>query len=157
MFVQGGFSNAGQFIRDIATAVVEASQDVATARGPTLSRLSDALREFHRMDPPKFNVEVGPLEANHWLSELKKIFEMLGIVDSRIRISLASFQLVGEADEWWTTWMNGRRDAMRMLGGVYPQGEVDPLEGMSWLEIESSCKKQYFPESFRDKLQGQFE
>ena len=63
----------------------------------------DALREFLRMDPSKFNGEVDPLEANHWLSELKKIFEMVEIVDRNIRISLASFQLVGEAGEWLTT------------------------------------------------------
>ena len=96
-----------QFVRDIATAVVEASRGIAGNREHAGNRLSDALREFIRMNPPKFSGEVDPIAANHWLTEVTKIFDMLEIVESKIRISLASFQLVGEASEWWTTVTNG--------------------------------------------------
>ena len=109
------------------------------------------------MDPPKFNGEVDPIAALHWLSELKKIFEMLEIDDNKIRISLASFQLVGEASEWWSTLVNGQHDAMRVLGGANPQGVIDSLAGMSWMDFEASFESQYFPELFRDKLRGQCE
>mgnify|MGYP003703400379 CR=1 FL=1 len=59
-------------------------------------------REFFRSNPDEF---VGdpkePLKADEWLEQTTKTFEMLGIEDEGLKVTLASFQLKGDAGQWW--------------------------------------------------------
>ena len=59
-------------------------------------------REFFRSNPDEF---VGdprePLKADEWLEQMEKTFEMLGIEDGALKVTLTSFQLKGDADQWW--------------------------------------------------------
>ncbi|GFS40853.1 hypothetical protein Acr_00g0070880 [Actinidia rufa] len=40
-------------------------------------------------------------EAGHWLSQIRKIFDTMRITEDDMKVSFASYQLVGEANEWW--------------------------------------------------------
>ena len=42
-----------------------------------------------------------PLKADEWLEQTTKTFEMLGIEDEGLKVTLASFQLKGDAGQWW--------------------------------------------------------
>ncbi|THG17544.1 hypothetical protein TEA_011456 [Camellia sinensis var. sinensis] len=39
--------------------------------------------------------------ADEWLEQMSKTFEMLGIEDGALKVTLASFQLKGDAGQWW--------------------------------------------------------
>ena len=58
-----------------------------------------------------------------------------------MKVSFASYQLVGEANEWW--------ESITETKGVN--------RGMSWADYESTFEDQYFPEAYRDELKDQFE
>ena len=55
-----------QFARELAVAMLEASQ-IFVAGGVAGDRTMDMLREFWRMNPPKFSGQGEPLMADHWL------------------------------------------------------------------------------------------
>ena len=42
-----------------------------------------------------------PLKADEWLEQMTKTFEMLGIEDGGLKVTSASFQLKGDAGQWW--------------------------------------------------------
>ena len=69
----------GQFARELADAMLEASQNMVTHAGHPVDRTFEALREFRRMNPPKFSGQEEPLVADHWLIEIRRIFDTLGI------------------------------------------------------------------------------
>ena len=58
-------------------------------------------REFFRSTLDEF---VGdpkvPLNADEWLEQMEKTVEMLGIEDGALKVTLASFQLTGDAGQW---------------------------------------------------------
>ena len=59
-------------------------------------------REFFRSNPNEFIGDPKePLKADEWLEQMSKTFEMLGIVDGALKVTLASFQLKGDAGQWW--------------------------------------------------------
>ena len=80
--------------REIAGAlgILRAGKQAAEA-GPSFLK-----REFFRSNPEEF---VGdpkePLKADEWLEQMSKTFEMLGIEDGALKVTLASFQLKGDA------------------------------------------------------------
>ena len=45
----------GQFARELAAAMLEASRNMAAHAGHPVDRTFEALREFRRMNPPKFS------------------------------------------------------------------------------------------------------
>ncbi|GFY80859.1 hypothetical protein Acr_01g0006680 [Actinidia rufa] len=91
-------------------------------RANTSNRAMDVVREFRKLNPPMFDgVSNDPLVADHWLSEIRKLFDVLHVTEDAVRVKFVACQLSGEANEWWKS--------------------VD----------------QYFPESFKDMLQEQFE
>ena len=53
-----------------------------------------------------------PLKVDEWLEQMTKTFEMLGIEDGGLRVTLASFQLKGDVDQWWK-FVRGR------VGGIW--------------------------------------
>ena len=88
----------GALAREIAGAlgILRAENQVAEA-GPSFLK-----RKFFRYNPDEF---VGdpkePLKADEWLEQMSKTFEMLGIEDGALKVTLASFQLKGDAGQWW--------------------------------------------------------
>ncbi|GFZ14638.1 hypothetical protein Acr_24g0008280 [Actinidia rufa] len=99
------------------------------------------MKEFRKMNPPSFDGLGDPVVAGHWLSQIRKIFDTVRITEDDMKVSFASYQLVGEANEWW--------ESVKETKGVD--------HGMSWADFESTFEDQYFPEAYRDELREQFE
>lgn len=158
---QGAVPNPGapvlpvNFAREIAAAIVEATRAVPPAN--VANRAFEAMREFRRAGPPQFDGEGEPLAANHWLTEIRKTFDTLRIVEEDLRVDLAAYQLTGEASEWWTSLMEARRDARRAAMPAHQQAGPEPRDNMTWVEFEHIFEDQYFPESYREELREQFE
>ncbi|KAF5934503.1 hypothetical protein HYC85_030674 [Camellia sinensis] len=59
-------------------------------------------REFFRSNSDEFLGDPKePLKDDEWLEQMEKTFEMLGIEDGALKVTLASFQLKGDAGQWW--------------------------------------------------------
>ncbi|GFY87300.1 hypothetical protein Acr_05g0009390 [Actinidia rufa] len=93
------------------------------------------------MNPPSFDGLGDLVVAGHWLSEIRKIFDTVRITEDDMKVSFASYQLVGEANEWW--------ESIKEAKGVD--------RGMTWANFKSTFEDQYFPEAYRDELREQFE
>ena len=70
-----------QFARELAAAMLEASRSFV-AGGAVGDRTMDVLREFRRMNPPKFSGQGKPLAVDHWLVEIRRILDTLGIIET---------------------------------------------------------------------------
>ncbi|GFS40879.1 hypothetical protein Acr_00g0071000 [Actinidia rufa] len=67
------------------------------------------------MNPPNFDrSSTDPLVANHWLAEIRKLFNVLVINDDNMRVHLVACQLSGEANEWWESVLAAHRDAKKV-------------------------------------------
>ena len=140
----------GQFARELAASMLEASRNMAAPTGHHVDCTFEALCEFWRMNPPKFSGQEEPLVADHWLIEIRRIFDTLGIHEDKLRITFATYQLTGEAVPWWSSIVEMRRSSL-------VAGEVDPIGSMTWDEFVHVFENQYFPECYKDQLREQFE
>ncbi|GFZ15620.1 hypothetical protein Acr_25g0000290 [Actinidia rufa] len=93
------------------------------------------------MNPPSFDGLGDPVIAGHWLSQIHKISDIVRITEDDMKVSFASYQLVGEVKEWWESIKEAKM--------------VD--RGMTWANFESTFKDQYFSEAYHDELRDQFE
>lgn len=55
------------------------------------------MREFLRTNLPRFGGEPNPIAAKEWLEEIIKVYETLQITEDDLRVSFATFQLMGAA------------------------------------------------------------
>ena len=55
----------GQFARELAASMLEASRNMAAPVGHPIDRTFEALREFWRMNPPNFSGQGEPLAVDH--------------------------------------------------------------------------------------------
>ena len=77
--------------------------------------------------------------ADHWFMQIKKVLEDMEITSDMTRIRLATFQLEGEAQEWWK-WERTSRD----------------LEAMTWVEFQELFMGKYFLEIVRHAKAQEF-
>ncbi|KAI8542958.1 hypothetical protein RHMOL_Rhmol08G0180900 [Rhododendron molle] len=91
-----------QLAREIVAALVESNLLNPTLRVNKNDRAMETIREFCRMKPPQFDEESSdPLLADHWLSQIRKIFNALKITEDDLLVSIVACQLIGEVNEWW--------------------------------------------------------
>ena len=131
----------GALAREIAGALRE-SMDILKAENQVQAHVAKAgpsflKREFFRSNPDEF---VGdpkePLKADEWLEQMMKTFEMLCIKDGALRVTLASFQLKGDAGQWWK-FVRGRT-------------------GGTWEAFVDAFQEKFLSPTVREKLRDQF-
>ncbi|KAH7838670.1 hypothetical protein Vadar_029706 [Vaccinium darrowii] len=153
----GGQNPPNPFMTDFVAALAAHNLLAQNARANTTTRAMEVAKEFRRMDPPKFDgLNVDPLIANHWLSEIRKLFDLLDITEDNLRVRLVACQLTGEANEWWQSVLAERRDARKAARAARNVDEPD-VENITWAEFEVKFEDQYFPNSYKDQLREQFE
>ncbi|GFS40612.1 hypothetical protein Acr_00g0069540 [Actinidia rufa] len=94
-----------QFAKEVVTMMLEMErtrhEEIRIQRDVTSAYFREAMKEFHKMNPPSFD-DLGDLVvAGHWLSQICKIFDTVRIIEDDMNVSFASYQLVGKANEWW--------------------------------------------------------
>lgn len=77
-----------------------------------------------------------PLKTDEWLQQMMKTFEMLSVEDRGLRMTPASFQLKGDADQWWK----------------YARGRI----GGTWDAFVNAFQDKYLPATVKEKLRNQF-
>ncbi|KAI8524910.1 hypothetical protein RHMOL_Rhmol13G0186100 [Rhododendron molle] len=143
--------------REIVVALAESNLLNPALRANPNDRAMEAMRAFCHMKPPQFNGESSdPLVGDHWLSQVRKIFNALKITEDDHWVSIVACQLIDEANEWWESVLGARRDARRMARAVNRTNEPD-VENLTWAEFEELFENQYFPETYHEQLREQFE
>ncbi|XP_058181413.1 uncharacterized protein LOC131299855 [Rhododendron vialii] len=149
--------NQTQFARDLVAALTAANLFNQAPRENADNRALSAMREFSRRNPPTFDgTSSDPLVADHWLAQIRKLFNALKITEDDLRVNIVAVQLTGEANEWWESVLESRKDARRATRTVAQVNEPD-VENLTWAEFETLFEEQYFPETSREQLRDQFE
>ncbi|XP_058111141.1 uncharacterized protein LOC131254154 [Magnolia sinica] len=98
----------------------------------------DVFERFQKMRPPTFFGTTDPMVAEHWLKCMLKLMEPLECMDAQ-KVTLATFALEGEADEWWDS-------TRRIAGGEYL---------WTWERFHTKFNEKYFSKSFHDEKGSQ--
>ncbi|GFS42036.1 hypothetical protein Acr_00g0077830 [Actinidia rufa] len=134
-----------QFSRELPTAMLEIErtrhEEIRIQREVTSARFREGMKEFCKINRPSFDGLGDPVVAGHWLFQIRKIFDTVRIIEDDMKVSFTSYQLVGEANEWW--------ESIKEAKGVD--------RGMTWADFESSFEDQYIPEAYHDEFRDQFE
>ncbi|XP_058185964.1 uncharacterized protein LOC131303212 [Rhododendron vialii] len=116
-----------------------------------------AMREFSRRNPPTFDGSSSdPLVADHWLAQIRKLFRALQITEDDLRVNIVAVQLTGEANEWWESVLESRKDARRATRTA-AQANEPVIENLTWAEFELLFEEQYFSEMCREQMREEFE
>ena len=67
---------------------------------PAEPRAQSTMREFRRLDPPRFSREPDPIKAELWLKRISLAFEMIELKKDVLRIRAATYQFSGQALTW---------------------------------------------------------
>ncbi|XP_058216760.1 uncharacterized protein LOC131327630 [Rhododendron vialii] len=143
--------------REIVAALAKLNLLNPALRANMNDRAMEAMKAFCHMKPPQFDGESSdPLVVDHWLSQIRKIFNALKIMEDDLRVSIVACQLIGEPNEWWELVLGVRRDARKVARAVNRTNEPD-VENLTWVEFEVLFENQYFLETCREQLREQFE
>ena len=118
--------------RQFAEAMVEAVRTIQAPGARGTSVVMESMCEFRAMNPPSFDGMGESLEADHWLSGIRKVLVTLQIREDEMRASFASYQLVGEASEWWNSVIESKKDARRLARVMNPEAVEDNSVLVSW-------------------------
>ena len=116
----------------VAAAIAQAGI-AGSQRGPS------NLQRFRGHHPPTFTGGGDPMVADRWFMQVEKVLEAMEITSDATRITLAAFQLEGEAHVWWN-WAKTSRD----------------LEAMTWVEFQDLFMSKYFPNTTRHAKPQEF-
>ena len=93
-----------QFAREVATSMLEMErtrhEEIRIQRDVHSAHFREAMKEFRKMNHPFFDGLGDSIVAGHWLSQIRKICDTLRITEDDMKVSFASYQLVGEANRW---------------------------------------------------------
>ena len=121
-------------VQGIVQSLMKSSSDEAKG-DPWIS-------QFRKLDAPTFDGRGKPKDGETWLSKVEKILEGMECPMEKW-VRLVTFQLKGEADQWW-------KSARRMK---FPDTD---LLSISWEDFQDVFYEKYFPEHERDRLDREF-
>lgn len=99
------------------------------------------VEQFRRYQPPTFNGQGEPLEAEMWLRALERIFDHIACNDAH-RVSCATFQLTGDADYWWES-------HKRTI-------TAERLAAFTWNDFKQDVMQKYIPNCYRERKENEF-
>ncbi|XP_028061082.1 uncharacterized protein LOC114264598 [Camellia sinensis] len=80
---------------------------------------SEMIAKFEKLRPYKFLGGSNPHEAEAWLRQIKKLLDTSDVRNEQDRVTMAAFQMEGEADHWWEMIKSGHRRSECPQGGEY--------------------------------------
>ncbi|GFZ08181.1 hypothetical protein Acr_19g0011180 [Actinidia rufa] len=111
-FMQGVFTAIEQVVRNTVQTM---QVPVRTAE----SRATTAVKAFLQLRPPTFKGEPDPLVAEDWLEQVTRALDTILVTEEDLRVLFASYQLQGDALQWWKT-MEEVEKAKQFMRGLRP-------------------------------------
>ena len=100
------------------------------------------IEQFRKIGPPSILGNPDPTEAETWIMQMEKIFDMVGCTEVQ-KVYFSSFKLKGEAEQWW-------RSTKKTL-------PLEEDEILTWTIFLEAFYEKYFPKSVRDEKEVEFE
>ena len=100
------------------------------------------LCQLSKLHPPTFKGKGAPEECDAWPWRIEKLLDSMAC-PAEHWVRLATFQLEGDADDWWTA---TRR--LKFLDSI----TVD----IKWKDFEVVFHKKYFPSHVQNRLDREF-
>nr|GEU66985.1 putative reverse transcriptase domain-containing protein [Tanacetum cinerariifolium] len=100
------------------------------------------LERFQKQKPQTFSSASTPVEAENWIAQIEKIFEVLGCGD-QFKARLATYKLEGDAHSWWMAYKQAKR------GDAY-------VATLSCNDFRDIFFLQYFPYSEKEKCEREY-
>nr|XP_027191102.1 uncharacterized protein LOC113786998 [Cicer arietinum] len=122
-----------------ATATHNLVQQMAMQRDNT-ANANRVFYDFLKLQPPTFQGSHNPSEAQAWLNEIKKAFEVVPCIEEQ-KVAFDAHLLKGGAEYWW-------RSAKTYL---QTQGTH-----MNWEHFEVAFLDKYYPKSSRRQKELEF-
>ncbi|GFZ16734.1 hypothetical protein Acr_26g0000040 [Actinidia rufa] len=103
-----------------ASAPVENIGNVGVPVRTAESRATTAMKAFLQLRPPTFKGEPDPLVAEDWLEQVTRALDTILVTEEDLRVLFASYQLLGDALQWWKTMEEVRRKQNSFMRGLRP-------------------------------------
>ncbi|XP_059664032.1 uncharacterized protein LOC132309767 [Cornus florida] len=97
------------------------------------------IRDIRKLGAVEFARATDPLDAEKWIEDMEKYFEMMDCTEVQKR-KIGAFLLSGEARQWW-------QSETRMV--------VD-ITTMTWDDFKTRFNDKYFPQSVKEKKVAEF-
>ena len=125
--------NLARTIEMMATALQQQSATMAQQYQAALHQQPHtfSLEDFLRHNPPKFNGKVNPYEADQWVRDIERIFEVTQCLEER-KLSYVIYMLIEEAEFCWI---------------CMKQMMEDKGEDATWENFKVRFLEEYFPDS----------
>ena len=128
-------------IRSLAEVVEKHVSTSGTVKPKDAEIEGCTIEQFRKLGPPSFLGNPDPTEAESWIMQMEKIFDVIGCTEVQ-KVSFASFMLKGVAKHWW-----------RSTKKTVPLEEDEIL---TWTVFLDAFYEKYFPESVRDEKEVEF-
>lgn len=96
-------------------------------------------KTFQAVKPPEFQGTHDPVEAQIWLKEVEKAFDLVNVGDEQ-KVGFATYLLKGEANYWW--------ESAKALAEA--AGEI------TWEEFKRIFLEKYYPRYMRTQMELKF-
>ncbi|KAF7152677.1 hypothetical protein RHSIM_Rhsim01G0132500 [Rhododendron simsii] len=114
-------------------APANAARTLTLDKGNTFDR-------FLKTNPPPFMGTDKPSDAEAWLLQMEKIFDVLGCSEAQ-KVSFGAYKLQGGAEHWW-------RSAK--------QHYKDKQDELVWRNFKKDFEEKYIPPAVKDKMRTEF-
>ena len=111
-------------------------------------------REFQSVQPPAFRGCSEPTEAQSWITEVEKAFQICRVADDQ-KTLFASYLLKGEANFWWEA-IRPRELRDEVVGENEMADEARGEGSISWRRFKELFFERYFPISMCDRMEARF-
>ena len=115
----------------MATALQNQNAAPAVNLNPIAGQLAN-FKDFKAVGPPEFKGTNNHIEAQTWVNEMERVFEVVRVADQQ-KTAFATFMLKGEAGYWW--------EANKNRAG---EGTV------TWDRFKEIFFETYFPECYEE-------
>ncbi|KAG5526231.1 hypothetical protein RHGRI_032495 [Rhododendron griersonianum] len=114
-------------------APANATRSLTLDKGNTFDR-------FLKTNPPPFMGTDKPSDAEAWLLQMEKIFDVLGCSEAQ-KVSFAAYKLQGGAEHWW-------RSAKQQY--------KDKQDELVWSNFKKDFEEKYIPPAVKDQMRTEF-
>nr|GEY77977.1 zinc finger, CCHC-type, retrotransposon Gag domain protein [Tanacetum cinerariifolium] len=111
-------------------------------RNPPPVTIHTWLERFNKQKPHSFEKATAPVEAENWISHMKKIFNVMGCEDD-FKTRLAVYKFEGNALAWWKAYKQAK-------------GGDAWLVTVTWADFKKLFFLQFFPRAEQERLKREY-
>ena len=95
-------------------------------------------KSFQAVNPPEFKGTADPVDAQAWIKEIEKAFNLVGVEENQ-KCKFASYYLKSEANYWWVS-----------------VKALEEVEAVTWERFTESFLEKYFPRYMQNQMELKF-